>query len=154
MCSDIDLVPGCGDLSALHPVPAVLVATMAVSSGPQIRSRVKLQRRALSTTTGTSWTHAYQPGLSQLCRRKRNARSLGQPSRHEPLLLSHQLFLGCTVVCFSQSLHTSVPSYKFFLGLPAGGQLSLPHRSSEESTRQCKATGATVTLGMHQQLLP
>lgn len=153
MCSDIGLVPGCGDLSALHPVPAVLVATKAVSSGPQIRSRVKLQRRALSTTMGTSRTHAYQPGLSQLRRRKRNTRSLGQPSVHEPLL-SHQLFLGRTAVCFSQSLHTSVPSYKSSLGLPAGGQLSLPHRSSEESTHQCKATGATVTLGVHQQLLP
>lgn len=34
-------------------------------------------------------------------------------------------FWDAPVVCFSQPLHTSVPSYKSSLGHPAGGQLSL-----------------------------
>lgn len=51
MCLGIGLVPGCGDLSALHPVPAVPVGTKACEL------RAPNQKQSETSTQGIVHNH-------------------------------------------------------------------------------------------------
>lgn len=62
MCLDIGLIPGCGDLSALHSVPAVhVLAPRHVSSGPPGQQQSDASAQGIAQEWGGFWTHPYRP---------------------------------------------------------------------------------------------